>query len=228
MKCRIFGLTSSEKARARLCSDHLLDKAVDEFLSVTEGTITLSKGVSLDLESTEWRAELEWPKEVVSFLEFWAACYNLVDEILNAVDAVASELTSDDAVVGEWNSASVDSTVSSLIDKLGDGVSGWESVSDEWLNNSNHVPGSLVQLDEDSVVELSESQQLQDLLWLWGKLVDTLKIKKVLNNEKRYKNHSAQLDKSDYTTATINHLFTLISCGFYDLLLLIRIRLLTP
>ena len=96
-----------------------------------------------------------------------------MDEVLNAGDSSFTEFSSDDRVIGEWDSASVDLTISSLVDKLGDGGSGWETVSDEWLDDSDHVPGGLVELDENSVVELSQSEELQDLLWLWGKLVDT-------------------------------------------------------
>ena len=96
-----------------------------------------------------------------------------MDEVLNASDSGLTEFSSDDGVIGEWDSASVDLTVSSLVDELGDGGSGWETISDEWLDDSNHVPGGLVELNEDSVVELSQSEELQDLLWLWGKFVDT-------------------------------------------------------
>ena len=96
-----------------------------------------------------------------------------MDEVLHASDSGFTEFSSDDGVVGEWDSASVDLTVSSLVDELGDGGSGWETISDEWLDDSNHVPGGLVELNEDSVVELSQSEELQDLLWLWGKFVDT-------------------------------------------------------
>ena len=96
-----------------------------------------------------------------------------MDEVLNASDSVLTELSGDDGVISEWDSASVDLTISSLVDKLGDGGLGWESVSNEWLDDSNHVPGGLVELDKHSVVKLSQSEKLQDLLWLWGKLVDT-------------------------------------------------------
>ena len=96
-----------------------------------------------------------------------------MDEVLNAGDSVLTELASDDAVVSKWNSHSVDLTISSLVDEVRDGGSGWESVSDEWLDHLDHVPGGLVELDEHTVVQLSQSEELQDLLWFWGKLVDT-------------------------------------------------------
>ena len=97
-----------------------------------------------------------------------------MDKVLHAVDTLFSELLGDDAVIGEWNSSSLSLTMSSLVEKLRDGLSGWETVSDEWFDHLDHVPGSLVKLDEDTVVQLSQSEELQDLLWLWGKLTDTI------------------------------------------------------
>lgn len=135
----------------------------------------MGERVSLLLIPSEWRAELDWPQEVVGNLEVWSASDDLVDEVLNAVDSELSELSLNDGVVGEWNSSSLDLTGSSLVDKLGDGLSGWISIGDEWLDHLEHVPGGLVQLDEDTVVDLSQSEKLQDLLWLWSKLVDTTK-----------------------------------------------------
>jgi len=40
--------------------------------------------VSLDFKSTEWGGELEWPQEVVGFLEFWSTGDDFMDEVLNA------------------------------------------------------------------------------------------------------------------------------------------------
>merc|ERR1719342_190555 len=49
----------------------------------------------------------------------------------------------------------------------------WTSVGDVWLDDSQHVLGSLVHLDKDSVVDLSESHQMEALPDLGGDLVDT-------------------------------------------------------
>ena len=83
-----------------------------------------------------------------------------MNEILNAGNSDLTELSGNDGVVSEWDSASVDLTVSSLVDKVGNSGSRWETVSDEWLDHSNHVPGSFVKLDENTVVELSQSKEL--------------------------------------------------------------------
>ena len=79
--------------------------------------------MSLDLESTKWRRELEWPEEVVGFLELWSTSSDFVDQVFNARDTNLAELSSDDGVVSKWNSASVNLTVSSLVDQVGDGLS---------------------------------------------------------------------------------------------------------
>ena len=104
-------------------SHHLSDELVDHLLSVSVGTISLSERVSLDLESTEWRRELEWPEEVVGFLELWSTSSDFVDQVFNARDTNLAEFSSDDGVVSKWNSASVNLTVSSLVDQVGDGLS---------------------------------------------------------------------------------------------------------
>jgi hypothetical protein len=74
--------------------------------------------MSLLLNSTVWGVELEWPKEVVGLLELWSTGDDLVDKILNAVDTMLTEFTSDDAVISEWNSGSIDLTVSSLVNEV--------------------------------------------------------------------------------------------------------------
>ena len=59
----------------------------------------MCEGVSLDLESTERRTELEWPEEVVDLLELWSTGDDFVDDILNAVETVLAKFTLDDGVV---------------------------------------------------------------------------------------------------------------------------------
>lgn len=153
-------------------SDHAGNEFVDELLAVSPGT-TICEWVSLLFESLERRRKLEGPKEVVGLLEVGSTSPDLVDEVLNGVDSVGSENRFNNSVVSEWDSGSVDFAESALVDKLADGITGGISVGDEWLTDSDHVLGGLVELHEHTVVELSESHQLHDLLWLGGKLVNT-------------------------------------------------------
>jgi len=77
--------------------------------------------------------------------------------------------------------------VTSLVDEFLNGVSRWETIGDKWFDHSEHVPSGLVKLNEDTVVQLSQSEELQDLLWLRSKLVDTKGEKQV-----RYKSKTQQ------------------------------------
>jgi hypothetical protein len=99
-----------------------------------------------------------------------------VDEVLNAGEADLAEGSLNDGVVGERNSLAVDLTVASLVDELSDQALGGVAVGDVGLNSSDHVHGGLVKSDEDTVVELSQSEELEDLFASGVKLVDTINL----------------------------------------------------
>ena len=61
-----------------------------------------------------------------------------------------------DGIVGfKRNSLLVNFSVSSFQDKSSNSLSGGISVCDVWFNSSEHIDGSFVDSDEDSVVKLS-------------------------------------------------------------------------
>ncbi len=72
------------------------------------------EGVSLVCETSSWGSQLEWPQEVVGFLEVWTNGEDLVDQVLNADDSVLAQNLLDDGVAGEWYSLLIDLTISSL------------------------------------------------------------------------------------------------------------------
>ena len=115
-----------------------------------------------------------------------------MNEILNTGDSVFTEFSLNNTVVGERKSSSLDFTTSSFVDKLGDSLSGWITVGNEWLDHLDHVPCGFVKLDENAVVQLSQSEELKDFLWLWCKLSDTMGIKKV--RKTRQKNNLISYD----------------------------------
>lgn len=170
------GLLSALQWLASPClsrdSHHAAGELVDELLAVAPGT-TVLEGVSLLLETLVGGRELEGPQEVVGLLEVWADSPDLVDEVLDGVDAVLAETSLNNGVIGERDSRSVDLAEASLVDELANSVTGRVAVGDQGLDRAKHVPGSLVQTHEDSVMELAKTQKLHDLLGLGSKLVDT-------------------------------------------------------
>lgn len=134
--------------------------------------------MALLLKATERGAQLEWPQEVVGLLEVVSNSPDLVDEVLDARDALLAERSSNDGVVIESETRLVDLAVTALVDKLADGVTSGVAVSHVWLDNTDHVDGGSVKLDKDTVVELTETEKLHDLLGLGWELVNTDKLKK--------------------------------------------------
>ena len=155
-------------------SVHAGDDFVDQLFTVAPDT-AVAEWVSLLLPAVSWSVELDWPEEVVGLLEGGSNSPDLVDQTLDVVDSLAAESTGDDAVVSEWDSGSVDLSVSPLVDQAADIITGWVSVGDIWLDSSDHVDGGAVEADKDTVVDLAETEELHDLLALWRELVDTRK-----------------------------------------------------
>ena len=64
-------------------------------------------------------------------------------------------------------------SVTTLVDHTANIITGWVSISDEWLDGSDHIDGGTVKADKDTVVDLAKTKELHDLLALGGELVNT-------------------------------------------------------
>ena len=125
-------------------------------------------------ETSSWVAELEWPEEVGSLLEVGADSEDLVDEVLNADDAVCAEVFFNDGVVGERDALLVNFSIAALVNELADSLEVGVAVGDERLDNLEHLQGGLGQPDENAVVDLEETEKLQGLSLLGIDFVDTV------------------------------------------------------
>lgn len=153
---------------------HLANESVDVLLTVT-GVTTLDVVLELaSAETTSGVGQLEGPEEVVGLLEVGANSVNLVDEILHADNAELAEVLLDDLVVGEGSALLVDLSVTTLVQKLADGLQVGVTVGNVGVDNGQHLLGSLGETDESTRVDLEQTQELEDLAGLGGNLVDTL------------------------------------------------------
>lgn len=153
---------------------HLSDESVDLVLAVTQVTSLDEVAEFAGAEATGRVGELEWPQEVGGLLEVGSDGVDLVDEILHADDAVLAEVGLDNGVVGESNALLVDLSVSALVDELADGLEVGVTVGDPWLDDLEHLKGGLGQADENTIVDLEKTEELEDLAGLWCNLVDTV------------------------------------------------------
>lgn len=101
-------------------SDHSFHEVVEEVLSVSPVSASLER-VPLLGEPSAGSSQLERPQEVVGFLEVGAHGVDLVDKVLNGLNAELAKVALDQVVSGEWDSLLVDLAVSSLVDELFDG-----------------------------------------------------------------------------------------------------------
>merc|ERR1719361_3372885 len=119
-------------------------------------------------EATERSAELEGPQEVVDLLEVRANGVNLVDNVLNAMNAELAQVVADLAVVIQANALVVDLAEATLVDQLANSLQGRVTEGDERHDAAKHHLHGLVDLHEHTVVELTKTQQLQNLAGLRG------------------------------------------------------------
>lgn len=152
---------------------HLADESVDVLLAVAKVT-TLDEVLELaGVEATVGVGQLEGPQEVGGLLEVGADGVDLVDEILHADNAVLAEVLLNDGVVSQGNALLVNLSVSALVDELLDALQVGITVGDPRLNDLDHLGDGLGDAHKDTVVDLEETEELEDLAGLGGNLVDT-------------------------------------------------------
>ena len=173
---------------------HLADELVDVGFPVAEVT-ALDEVLELPCPPAAGRVrELEWPEEVVGLLEVGANPEDFVNKVFHGEDVVFATCLFDNTIARKRNALLVDLSVATFVDGFTNGlevrlavgkIRTWLEfwigascvpVSDIWLNETKHLLGSLGDLDEDTVVDLEETEQLQRLALLGVDLVDTVKV----------------------------------------------------
>lgn len=154
---------------------HLGNELVDLFSTGT-GFSAFHEVEQLGLagESSLGVGKLERPQEVVGLLEVRSDGVDLLDEVSSALDSgFFSKSLGNNSVGGDRDALLVDLSESTLVDKLLDGGTGGVSVCHVRFDQSEHSDGSFVQLDEGTVVKLTKTEELHDLLGLGGNSDDT-------------------------------------------------------
>jgi len=152
--------------------NHSSNQSVNFFFSISPIT-TLMEGMSLVVEAALGGVQFEVPEEVVSFFEVRTASNDFVNHFLKRSNFVFAKGSDDDLVASKRDSLLVDLSETSLVDQIRDGLSSGVTISNIRLDLLKHVEGSSVDSDEGGIIDLSESEESQDLLGLRGKMVNT-------------------------------------------------------
>jgi hypothetical protein len=162
-----------------------LHQAVDLVFSVAEVT-SRDEVLGNRVESSLGSRQVEGVEESVGVGEAGADSVDFVDQIFNADDVLVAQNLFNDAIVNNGSSSSLGLGETSLVDQFSDSLEAGVSPGNVGFNNLEHVEGGLVDSEEDSVVNLSESHQLKDLSRLGVDLVDTSNS----NNESKFGSRS--------------------------------------
>jgi len=145
---------------------------VDLLFSVS-AVASLHEVIRLLSPSTGRRFQLECPEGVGGFAEVLSDGEDLVDQIFNADDVAATELLFDEGVGHDRSAAPFDAKEAALVDQFANGTQAWIAPGDVRLDDAQHVQRGLVELDEDTIVDLPKPEKLQGLANTWMDLVDT-------------------------------------------------------
>ena len=125
-------------------------------------------------ETTSGVAQLERPKEVTGLFEVRSDGGNLVDQVFHTDDAELAQVVLDQLVVGEGDALLVDLAIAALVDEFTNGLEVGVPVSDVWVHDGEHLLGGFGQADEDAVVQLEKTEELENLARFRGDLGDTV------------------------------------------------------
>lgn len=151
---------------------HARNEIVDELLTVASIS-SLSEVSELLNKTASGASELEGPQEAGGLAEVRSRGEDLVDDVLNADKTVLTERSLNDGVISDGNALLVNDGISALVDELADSLESGVAPSDVGLDNAEHLEDGLSQTNEDTVVQLTKAQKLQDLAGLRADVVDT-------------------------------------------------------
>merc|ERR1740130_1186942 len=174
--CNALAVASNETlthSPSRSLLVHATDEFIDHVFPVAPIALAdLVVSMALASKAALRCRELERPEEVRHLLEVKAHCVDLVDDVFHAMHAKLTELIRNDFVVAEGNAALVDLAKATLVDEIARCLERRVAVSDIWLHIFEHLQNGFVDLQEDTVVQLLQAKQLQDLSGLGAELND--------------------------------------------------------
>lgn len=120
-------------------------------------------------------AQLKRPQEITRLLEIRAHGKNLMDQILHAHDPEFAQILLDDLVVRQGDTLLVDFAVAALVDEFAHGFERGVAVGDVGFDDLEHFEGGFGKFDENAVVDLEQTEELEDLARFGGDFVDTVR-----------------------------------------------------
>lgn len=152
---------------------HLLDQSVDLITLEAAGTTLVVVVQLLSLESLARGVHLEGPQEVGGLLEVLTRGKDFVNQVLHANDVDVAKGSADYGIGADGDSLSANFAKASLVDELSNRLHVGGAIGNVGLHHAKHLNGSSIQTNEDGIIYLTQTKQLEDLLDLRRDTNDT-------------------------------------------------------
>lgn len=139
---------------------HAANQSIDVLLSVTSVTSFHKVSELCVCKATIGIRQLKGPKELIGLLEVRSNSVDFVNDVFDRDDTKLAQVLFNDAIVGKGDSLPVDLGVTSLVDELTNSLEIGFTVCDVWLNQLEHLLGSLGQSHKYTIVDLEQSKKL--------------------------------------------------------------------
>ena len=124
-------------------------------------------------ETSSRVAQLERPQEIARLLEVGSDGENLMNQVLHTHDTVLPQMIFNDLVIGKRDPLLVDLAIAALVDEFADGLEVGIAVGDVGFDDFEHLRRGFCEADEDAIVDLEETEELEGLSWFRSHLGDT-------------------------------------------------------
>lgn len=126
---------------------------------------------------TKNASHLKGPQEIGSIFEMLANSEDLMDQIFSTDNVSVTKFIFNDLIAGNWYTLSFQFSKATFVNQFSHTFQVWITPGDIWLANTEHVNGGLVKFNKHTIVNLSETEQLQNFTNFRCYLVDTKKVK---------------------------------------------------
>jgi hypothetical protein len=117
--------------------------------------------------------QLEGPQKVVGLLEIGSHCEYFMNQILHTLDTIFTQGIGNERIVCERDSGTINFPVATFVDEVADRFEVGFAVCDVGLDDLQHFLGCLGEFDEDPIVDLKETEELQYFSGFGGNFIDT-------------------------------------------------------
>ena len=124
-------------------------------------------------EPTRWVTQLERPQKITRLLKVGSDHEDLMDQVLHTYDTEFAQVLLNKSIVGERNTLFVNFAVAALVDEITDSFEGGVAVGDVGFDYFEHLGGGFCKADEDAIVDLKETEELENFAGFGGDFVDT-------------------------------------------------------